>query len=200
MTGTQFNSCLSPSSTPPHAYVYSLDFLLQRRHHAVLTRPTRRAIFALRLWQPQPGRRSIHTIKSLTAPPNYLLLALRQLMHSMKVIAASMNIVKAAQHILHASLPPSGLTLPPVPPPPNFTAQKAKPPDPRRLSGLQCALMTVRSVRKKAPYVAEFIIANELHLLFLTETWLGNDDTDVAILSDSCPTQYQHFTVPRNGQ
>ena len=48
----------SPVSIPPAPFTYSLNFLIQRRPHAILTRTTRRAIFARQLWRPHADRLS----------------------------------------------------------------------------------------------------------------------------------------------
>lgn len=65
---------------------------------------------------------------------------------------------------------------------------------------LQCALMNVRSMSNKTAPIADFIIANNLKMLFLTETWQQNDLVDAAVFSEACPPDYKFFSIPRHNR
>jgi hypothetical protein len=58
--------------------------------------------------------------------------------------------------------------------------------------------MNVRSLCNKTFQTAAFILTNNIKLLFLTETWMHDDnDIDDAIVSETCPTDYKFLNSPR---
>jgi hypothetical protein len=54
-------------------------------------------------------------------------------------------------------------------------------------------VMNVRSLSNKTDPIADFVIANNLKMLFLTETWQKNDMVDTAVFSQACPPDYKIF-------
>jgi hypothetical protein len=60
--------------------------------------------------------------------------------------------------------------------------------------------MNVRSLSNKTDPIADFVIANNLKMLFLTETWQKNDMVDTAVFSQACPPDYKFFSIPRHNR
>jgi hypothetical protein len=61
-------------------------------------------------------------------------------------------------------------------------------------------VMNVRSLSNKTDPTADFVIANNLKILFLTETWQKNDMVDTAVFSQACPPDYKFFSIPRHNR
>ena len=60
---------------------------------------------------------------------------------------------------------------------------------------LKAALWNARSVRNKTVSVHDFVLENELDILFITESWLGRDDS--VIIGELTPPMYSFINVPR---
>ena len=60
---------------------------------------------------------------------------------------------------------------------------------------LKAALWNARSIRNKTVSVHDFVLENELDILFITESWLGRDDS--VIIGELTPPMYSFINVPR---
>ena len=58
-------------------------------------------------------------------------------------------------------------------------------------------LQNVRSISNKAISVSDFVVSNDIDILALTETWLGNV-TDSFVIGNLVPTGYEFEHVPRS--
>jgi hypothetical protein len=63
---------------------------------------------------------------------------------------------------------------------------------------IQGALINMRSLCNKDSLLCEFILANSVDFVAVTESWhTGNDVTDSLILAQSCPSGFSFISVPR---
>jgi hypothetical protein len=64
---------------------------------------------------------------------------------------------------------------------------------------VHCALANVRSMRGKGNLIADFIVNNKVHVMFITESWLrDNDAADVVVSREACPSpDYDFLNFPR---
>jgi hypothetical protein len=61
-------------------------------------------------------------------------------------------------------------------------------------------VINVRSLSNMTDPTADFVIANNLKMLFLTDTWQKNDMVDTAVFSQARPPDYKFFSIPRHNR
>ena len=64
-------------------------------------------------------------------------------------------------------------------------------------SQLTIGLLNCQSVRNKCDIIVDYLLDNKFDIMFLTETWLSNNNNDDIITSSICPTGYNFKHSPR---
>jgi hypothetical protein len=67
----------------------------------------------------------------------------------------------------------------------------------KKIVGLKCALANVRSMVNKVHIIANFIVEKDIQIMFITESWLQDNDADNQILHNACPPSFKYLSVPR---
>ena len=65
---------------------------------------------------------------------------------------------------------------------------------------MSLGVMNCQSVRNKADFLSDYIMDKKMDCVALTETWLGQNDSDAAVKSALTPEGYKFMHVPRVGQ
>ena len=60
------------------------------------------------------------------------------------------------------------------------------------------ALLNTRSIRKKAMFLKDYVVENQIDLLAITETWLDlNNQQTANIINELCPLGFTFMHIPR---
>ena len=60
------------------------------------------------------------------------------------------------------------------------------------------ALLNTRSIRKKAMFLKDYVVENQIDLLAITETWLDlNNQQTANIINELCPLGFAFMHIPR---
>ena len=62
---------------------------------------------------------------------------------------------------------------------------------------IRFVLLNVRSIRKKAMFLKDYVVENQINLLAITETWLHlNNQQRVNIINELCPLGFVFMHIP----
>jgi hypothetical protein len=207
---------------------YTLNFLLAHSHVYTIPRKARRILFTVGIWKPNATTRSsinyphmavCEMVAHLSQTAHTTITAVRLCVSVLKLFfnAITMcvraitickfiiSVISKAMVILHFSHAHSSMQI-------NnsmmahythYASQRTLVPASNLsniTSSIQCSLLNARSVCNKPSAVAEFIVTNQVLLLFLTESWLKNEEErDEAILHEASPSNFSYLNVPRKG-
>ena len=66
-----------------------------------------------------------------------------------------------------------------------------------KAKNIQLAVCNARSVKNKTTAIVDYVIENDLDVVAITETWLGDDEVDKVPIGNLCPKGYKLVHEPR---
>lgn len=64
---------------------------------------------------------------------------------------------------------------------------------------IKAAALNIRSLSGKSLLINDYIISHDIHVLFLSETWLDRN-SEQAVLIETCPTDYHFISETRKNK